>query len=428
MGVALATSMKLDEARLVLNAARTLVEEAGDTAELALVHHALARAQGMDARARVPHYARALDLWPADREDDTLLQLVLGMAEALGPGIGNFEAAAPYFKRAALLAEHVGSTRARFNIVYQETMARFEQGTPASAMLSLLDQGDAVVQSAGELSAQALFVWFRGFTHFTAGNLREAGAQFARVVNLAGERVMPNEHAQGVREGARVALLMGDWHAAKRLFAAAIALQPIALHEQQYCWASGDHEGTLAAGRRGMADLKEQQSIKYLIGTLSYLAESYLQLGRPREAEQHSRDAWELARSHALWMHGPLLHGPLVEAAALLQTADAEAMLTEAEQAATNYEPFLGRPPLLRARGLLLAAEDKPAAALTVLRESAAVALEQHAAVQLARTLVVLEDVARAAGSKPTARAAEVERRAIVERIGPAAHDLVWTR
>lgn len=85
-----------------------------------------------DARARAPYYAHALDLWPTEREDQTLLQLVLGMAEALGPGIGDFAAAVPYFKRATLLAERLSSINAQFNIAFQETMARFEQGTPAT--------------------------------------------------------------------------------------------------------------------------------------------------------------------------------------------------------------------------------------------------------------------------------------------------------
>ena len=47
---------------------------------------------------------------------------------------------------------------------------------------------------------------------------------------------------------------------------------------------------------------------------------------------------------------------------------------------------------------------------------------------QVARTLLVLSDVARAAGEAAMARAANAERRAIVEGIGPETQGLVWAR
>ena len=85
-------------------------------------------------------------------------------------------------------------------------------------------------------------------------------------------------------------------------------------------------------------------------------------------------------------------------------------------------------PQLLRARGLLLSRQGDLPGALTALHESAGVAREQQALLQLGATLAALSEVARTADDQITAREADIERRAIVERIGPEVRILSWAR
>lgn len=80
------------------------------------------------------------------------------------------------------------------------------------------------------------------------------------------------------------------------------------------------------------------------------------------------------------------------------------------------------------ARGLLLFRQGDLGGALTALRASAGVAREQHALLQLGATLSALADVAQAADDPATALEADIERLAIIERIGPEVRSLIWAK
>ena len=434
LGMALARGLRLEEAnnahlaeaRDVLEEARATLEAMGETVELALVHQALAWAQGLDARASLPHMEQALALWPQERADRDLLQILVGMADALGGGVGDFAAAAPYAERAAALAGQLGDLPAQLSIVVRDTTTRFERGVPTTAMLALLDRVDVVARRAGDGAAQHIFTWLRGFTYMLAGRLRESWPFHLQAAEIARQDGVAASQALALGTAAETAMALGEWQEVRTLGGQASMLQPLGVHELCYRWASGDHAEAILAGERGVADMRRRGLVKYLLAALAFVADAYLQLGRTEEAAQFAHDAVQLMREHGLWGLTGRTRGPLAEVVALLGTPDTETILIEAETGVAHYEQFLARPQLLRARSVLLARQGRREEALAALRHSAEVARDQGARVELARTLSTLASVARETGDTTAMREADIARRAIVMAIGPATAGLNW--
>ena len=154
-----------------------------------------------------------------------------------------------------------------------------------------------------------------------------------------------------------------------------------------------------------------------------------LELDRPEEAEAPAREAADFLRVGGNWSPFPgAAFGPLAETVVRLGTPDAEHILAEGEQQVEASEQHLGRPPLLRARGLLLWGRGQVEAAREALHASAAVARSQHAEMQLGRTLAVLTELARQSGDEPLAAEADAERSALVAHIGPEVGGLIWAQ
>jgi DNA-binding NarL/FixJ family response regulator len=130
------------------------------------------------------------------------------------------------------------------------------------------------------------------------------------------------------------------------------------------------------------------------------------------------------ARSYLAWIAAA--YGPLAEALARAGSADAQAVLAEAEALVDKHEQHYARPYLLRARGLILWQHGKWRSAHAALRASADVARMQKAGVQLARTLATIAQTAHASGDHHQATQARVELADVVERIGPEVRGLPW--
>jgi DNA-binding NarL/FixJ family response regulator len=160
---------------------------------------------------------------------------------------------------------------------------------------------------------------------------------------------------------------------------------------------------------------------------LCQLADFALQLGRPSEAEGPAREAAELARSRWRSEVGDCL-AVLCEARVRIDAPDVGATLVDAEQLIDELEKDVGRPQVLRARGLLLLRRGDTRGAIATLEASAALARSQHALIQLGRTLAVLAEAARQYSNDDGLAQVEAERAAIIRQIGPEVRGLSWAR
>jgi DNA-binding NarL/FixJ family response regulator len=176
-----------------------------------------------------------------------------------------------------------------------------------------------------------------------------------------------------------------------------------------------------------LSGARARQDFQGVSIALCHLAQFKLELGLPDEAEAPAREGLAAARFGWQGLLGQAL-GPLGEALAKLGAADAEAPLAELDALADKFGLGIARPQLLRARALLYARAGALPEAIEVLLSGAALARSQHAAVDLAQTLVVLASTARRLGEVEVAKRADAERLEIVRRIGPEAYDLEWAQ
>jgi DNA-binding NarL/FixJ family response regulator len=149
-----------------------------------------------------------------------------------------------------------------------------------------------------------------------------------------------------------------------------------------------------------------------------------LQLDRPSEAEPAAQELRAVLRRWGGLIG--LAAGPVAEAIVRLGAEDAEPVLSEIESLVDESGEVLARSQLLRARALLLARQRALGDALETLHASAAQARSHNAVIELAQTLALLASVARQRGDDVTARQADAERSAIVERIGPESRVMAW--
>ena len=133
-----------------------------------------------------------------------------------------------------------------------------------------------------------------------------------------------------------------------------------------------------------------------------------------------------MALEHGYWFSTVWVFPALAEALVRLDDERAETKLAEAEERVQRLEMYLGIPQLRRTRGLLLRSRGNLAGAKEALVASADLARNQHSALELARTLTVLGEVARSSGDQGLGRLADNERAQLVERIGPECRGLVW--
>jgi DNA-binding NarL/FixJ family response regulator len=225
---------------------------------------------------------------------------------------------------------------------------------------------------------------------------------------------------------------VGKWEEGKASVQEGISLDP----EQAFMgtmgavflmWMDGRHDEALRTLQTFVADARERMDFQGVGLSLVWDANLKLQAGRVEDAEASAREALIVARDRWRSALG-LASAVAAETAARLDRKDTEALLAEAEQCVAAFGMDLALPQVFRAKGIRLARQNALEAAIEFLQSSAAAARSQHSLVELAQTLMVLSAVGRQRGDEALARRADEERLTIVERVGTAARDLVWTR
>src|SRR5262249_38516505 len=136
-------------------------------------------------------------------------------------------------------------------------------------------------------------------------------------------------------------------------------------------WMEGHPEKALDQMRSFVANAKQRGDLQGVSVGQLYLADWLLELNQPSDAEQPARQAAEMQRIGGRWQPYPGWGwGPLAETVTRLGTTDMEATLAEAEEQIAVSEQYVGRPQLLRARGLLLERIGDLAQALEALQAS----------------------------------------------------------
>ncbi len=435
LGAVLTTVQRVEEARNVLEAARQVLEAAGDARGQAMAHYELARAYRapLNYAAGGPHLQAALALWPADREETDCVHILLLAAETLNYA-GDHTAASQYVERAATLAERLGNPGLQGEALLQETMILGVSGTPPGMQFPKYDRAEILLEAAGRLRALCLLFIGRGNLCLQSGELHDAAREFMRAADLAERRLSAMMLRAAATNLCEVQTQLGRWEEARRTHGWArdlmrqLEAEWLADFSAEPWWLLGDSEHALAVGLRGLEQARQQANVDDQIGYASLLAQRYLALGRVEEAEAPAREAMETVRRSGNWGHAVWALPQLPEVLVRLGAPDAEPLLSEAFDMAARIEGKGMLPQLFRTRGLLLFRNGDSAGALSALRESARLAREQHALLQLGATLAVLTDVAKAADDQATASEADRERQEIIEQIGPEVRILHWAR
>jgi DNA-binding NarL/FixJ family response regulator len=224
---------------------------------------------------------------------------------------------------------------------------------------------------------------------------------------------------------------VGAWEEGRSATRAGLALDPQGVLNATpgpawLAWMESRYEDALDHLQVFVSAARQRHDLQGETLALSLLADYLLQLDRAAEAEAPARDVAEVTQ--ASWRNTLGDLAVLAETLVLLQAPDAEANLARAEQLIEQFEKWVARPQILRAKGRLLLQHGDFASAIVALHASAAIARSQHAVIQLGRTLAVLAEAARKVNDEALGAQAETERADIVERIGPEVRRLAWAR
>ena len=414
-----------------------MLEAAGDARGQALAHYELARAYGapLNFAAAGSHLEAALALWPVDQADTDCIRILLLASETLTYA-GDHAAASAHLARASALAERLGDPGLQGEAVLHEVVSRVVRGAPSDALHSLYARAEALLAAGDRLRALCLLHIIRGNHPFLQyGDLRNAEREYARAAGLAEGRLSKSSLRAATDNLYEVQIQLGRWEDARRTYrwARALLLQLDPEWQDAYFstepwWLLGEPQRELVECQRLIEHARQQANLDGQIGYAALLAQRYLALGRAAEAEAPAREAVAIMRRFGSWGYAIWTVPPLAEALVCTGAPDAVAFLAEAFDLADRLDAKGLLPQLLRARGLLLFRQGDLGGALTALRASAGVAREQHALLQLGATLSALADVAQAADDPATALEADIERLAIIERIGPEVRSLIWAK
>jgi hypothetical protein len=259
-----------------------------------------------------------------------------------------------------------------------------------------------------------------------SGNQQAARADSRRALAVAERIDRAADIAYSAMQLTWLSLQAGEWVEARAL-AKAIGLEAVQ-HRATNATATlalleGNVERATLLVQQHVEDARRRGDVQTLTSGLYGLADMALQAGRLAEAEALARDAHA---TQLTWLRRPNIDVTLAEVLVRGRTQDAAEVVAKAEagMAASSQESL--RPQLLRTRGLLLRQQGDLTGALSALQASAESARAQGVVLQLGRTLADLADTARSAENLPLAAAADAERAAIIERIGPEIRRLGW--
>src|SRR5205085_5881798 len=177
--------------------------------------------------------------------------------------------------------------------------------------------------------------------------------------------------------------LLGEWDAGRAAARQCLALdageQLATIRAAAFlAWMEGSYSDGIHRLQGVLTSARARRDMQGLSLSLATLADWMLELDRPEDAHAPAREAAELLRTGGSWQPWPgFAFGPLAETAVRLGAPDAEDVLAEGEQQVESSEQYLGRPQLLRARGLLCERKGKLDRALEALHAGAEVARSQ---------------------------------------------------
>jgi tetratricopeptide (TPR) repeat protein len=372
------------------------------------------------------HVEAALKLWPEERQDRELVSILLRAAHSAGND-GDHERARCFMHRARELANHLGQNEPLVWVQLDAFLLQLAQGMPAHAAMAICTQLETLARQGNDLSVLAAILDTQSYVLCSQGALREGLAMCAMARDIADQAGAPVLLGSCLVDQRTLLTSMGQWQEARTLSRSTDTLgYETAAWQREEAWLQGDYDGALAIVRGHLAALRAGDDTQGLLLDLWWLSDALLQLERWDEAMTTAREAATLLRSRVYWGAAGLVLAVLTEASARLQAPDGWTTLHGAEDSIVRLEQLCAQPPLLRARGLLLAQQNDLDDAIAALLNSAAVARQQGALVHVGRTLAILADIACKTGDVTLATKADAERRAIVEQIGPEVRGLPW--
>jgi DNA-binding NarL/FixJ family response regulator len=417
------------EALAAYEAALVTFERKGDSLGQARVHRAIAwlHQSRYALSAAEPHLEAAMRLWPAEHHDADFAELLLDAARAKGY-ITEFAAGGSLAERGLAVAEQLNDERLRGRALMEIASLKGSHGMAARLVGPVLDQAQAHAQHAADWRTLSRLHSARAMVTFFAGDLDRARTEYARGLDAALRAGLADRVSFNASRVALACLEMGAWSDGRNAVAIARAADPRPVFDFPGPWMEGKFDAALNDIRGRLADATHRGDAQALIAYLRLRADWSLQLERVADAVAAAWEAVEFVRTRSYLAWTAAAYGPLAEALARAESAEAEAVLMESEALVDECEQHYARPYLLRARGLLLRQRGDWPAALSSLQAGAAVARAQKADPQLGRTLSVLAAVARSSGDSGLAVKAEIELAEVVDRIGPEVRSLAWAR
>ena len=427
LGEVLTAAQRPDEARDVLEAARTIATELGDAYALALIHHRLAAVAGVHGNhpEAIPHLERALALWPAERENVDLARLLYDATCSIGTIQGTAD---PYARRLIDLAERLGDPAIVALSIANMFWLSIGTDMPFQEMLLPLGRAMAMAEQAEDWWILADLQLARAMGLSVLGDLRGGLAEYKRIIPTAERGDYPMLIMNAQWGMARLYVQMGDWVAAREAAQAAQAASSEYTDHHLLSWTSGEYAAGIAGLQRKLDEMREQHLQSGILFVSRDLIDSLLQLGRWEEAASLAREALALLPEHPIKRRAADLLPTLVEALACVGDPVAASLLEEADALLASYGYLCWRPRLVRAQGLVLARAGRTDEALVALQASASEARAQGAQVELGRTLAALIAHARTGGDEALAASVAAEHAALLERIGPEVRRLAWAK
>jgi transcriptional regulator with XRE-family HTH domain/tetratricopeptide (TPR) repeat protein len=411
-------------------------EQLGDMLGQARVHWGigLVHRGRYDLTAAMPHFQAALRLWPADREDAELASLQVDAARASNFS-GDFSMARSLAARAADVAARSNAPSLLAQSLILLALGRFQDDPRPKVMLEPLDRAERAALAAAEWRALSyVYVTRASYCGCLSGQFDRALADRRAAIDAAQRSGDTERLSFTYRMMASDHLDMGAWLEGREAMRKGIALDPVGAlkgypDSALLTWMEGRPHDALAQIAAYVAEARPRHDLQGLSIGLTAVSEMALQVNRVAEAESAAREAADLLRIGGRWTPWPG-NGwpPLAETLVRLATPDAEEILARAEHEVAVSEQYVGRPQLLRARGLMLQRQGHIDVALEAFAASAEIARSQGAGIQLGRTLNALVALAQQRGDSVLAVETEKELVGLIEQIGPEVTALSWAQ
>jgi predicted ATPase len=433
LGGALHDLGRREEALAAYALAREAFAGLGDALGQARVHRDIAGVHRLvgDLTAAWPHLERALALWPPGREDGELARLLLDALPAYQSARtpADEAAAGALVERGLALTERLGGAALQARALLELALRRRAARAESHTVLSLLDEAEAAARQAGDLGTLDLIYTRRADEHWLAGDRAAALADRRLQLAVCEQMGRPTLLANATIELAMTCMEAGEWAEARALLRKARALDP-QMWAHAAAWAlatlEGHRDAALALLHERVAEGRRRRNSPEMLWGLVWLAAWAIWERRPEEAEARLQELGPLGLASELLASELYVVALLAEVRVQCGSPEAEDAVAEAERHMEQVGAGDMRPVVLRARGLLLRRQGDLDGALRALQASAAVARAPGNVLELGVTLADLEEAAWAQGATAMAVAAEAERRALVERIGPEIRHLGW--